>query len=80
MNAPQINLGTHDAYYADQVLSALRSAVTAKGSQKAAAEAIGISPQFLNDMLKGNRAVGGKALEYLGFAEITVYYRIGGWR
>lgn len=75
-----INLTTHDAYYADQVRNELRAAVARKGSQKALAEEIGISPQFLNDMLKGNREVGGKALSYLGFAEITVYYRIGGWR
>jgi transcriptional regulator with XRE-family HTH domain len=80
MSAPKIELGTHEAYYADQMLTRLKDAVKTAGSQAALAKRIGISPQFLNDMLRGNRTVGGKALEFLGFAEITVYYRIGGWR
>ncbi len=75
-----INLQNHDAYYADQMRSQLRAALDAVGSQKELAKRIGISPQFLHDMLNDRRPVTGKALEYLGFAEITVYYRIGGWR
>lgn len=74
-----INIGPfHQAYYADQMRSMLRSALSAAGSQKELAKRIGITPQFLNDMLNDRRAITGKALSYLGFEQITVYYRIGG--
>jgi len=74
-----INIGPfHQAYYADQMRSMLRSAVHTEGSQKALAKRIGISPQFLGDMLNDRRQITGKALKYLGFEQITVYYRIGG--
>lgn len=62
-------------FYADQVLYELQQAVIAAGSQKSLAAKIGISPQFLHDMLNERRAIGGKALDYLGFTEMTVYHR-----
>lgn len=74
-----IHLGPfHETYYADQILSRLRAESSAAESQKALAERMGISPQFLHDMLNDRRPITGKALSYLGFAQITVYYRIGG--
>lgn len=74
-----INIGPfYQAHYADQMRSMLRAEASAAGSKKALAERIGISPQFLSDMLGDRRAVTGKALAYLGFSQITVYYRIGG--
>lgn len=76
-----LNIGSfHKAHYADQIRSILRAELSAAGSQKALAERIGISPQFLHDMLNDRRPITGKALSYLGFAQITVYYRIGGDR
>lgn len=74
-----INIGPfHQAYYADQIRSLLRTALDTAGSQKALADRIGISPQYLHDMLNDRRPITGKALEFLGFSQITVYYRIGG--
>lgn len=74
-----INIGPfHQAYYADQMRSRLRAELSAAGSQKELAKRIGISSQFLNDMINDRRPVTGKALAYLGFEQITVYYRIGG--
>lgn len=44
-------------------------------SQKELAKRIGISQQYLNDMLHRHRRVYGKALDYLGLEEITIYRR-----
>lgn len=77
----KVSLGPfHEAYYEDQLRAMLRSEASAAESKTALAKRIGISPQFLNDMLRGNRRISGRALAFLGFSEITVYYRIGGDR
>jgi len=47
-------------------------------SQKDLAKRIGISQQYLNDMLKRHRRVYGKALDYLGLEEVTTYRRKNG--
>jgi hypothetical protein len=59
--------------YRDQIVAELRTAVRRAGGQKALAEKIGISPQYLHDMLNERRHVTGLALDYLGFTEMTVY-------
>lgn len=42
-------------------------------TQKELAKRIGISPAYLNDMLKRHRRVYGKALDYLNLEEVVTY-------
>lgn len=56
----------------DEVLSALRQAVAAAGSQRTYASSIGISQPYLGDVLAGRRAAGDKILSALGLRRITV--------
>ncbi len=63
-------------WYRDQVLYALKTAVIKAGSQTALASEIGISKQYLHDMLNERRGITGKALDFLGFQEMTIYIPI----
>jgi len=45
------------------------------GNQKKTAEALGISEQFLTDVLKGRRGPGPKLLEALGLKKRVEYVR-----
>lgn len=56
-----MNLADNEA-----VLAKLTREVKRAGSQKAAAMALGISPQYLTDLLKKRRGPGAKLLEKLG--------------
>ena len=47
-------------------------------TQKELAERIGITPQYLNDILQQHRRVSGKALDYLGLEEVITYRRKNG--
>lgn len=47
-------------------------------SQKTLARDIGITPGFLNDVLKGRRAPTGKVLKYLEFTKVVVYRKKAG--
>jgi len=65
-----------DALSRGAVLSILRDYATDKdkyGSQKALAKAIGISPQNLNDILKGKRPIMYQVQVFLGIREELVY-------
>jgi Helix-turn-helix len=44
-------------------------------TQTELAKRIGISPQYLSDMLRRHRRVYGKALDYLGIEEVVTYRR-----
>lgn len=63
--------------YHDQIVWMLKDAVRKHGSQKALAKQIGISTQFLNDMVHERKAVTGKALDFLGLYPLTIYRRMG---
>ena len=56
----------------DEVLSALRQAVAAAGSQRTYATSIGISQAYLGDVLAGRRAAGDRILAALGLKRISV--------
>jgi transcriptional regulator with XRE-family HTH domain len=43
------------------------------GNQAQMARKIGISPQYLNDVLNGKRGAGDKILAYLGLEKIVTY-------
>lgn len=58
------------------MLSELRRRIDAAGSQKAVAEAAGVSQQFLTDVLKGRRAPSGALINWLGYKREIVYRRI----
>lgn len=45
------------------------------GNQAEMARKMGISPQYLNDVLNEKRGVGDKILEYLGLEKVVTYRR-----
>jgi hypothetical protein len=56
-----------------EVLDKLRADVVRLGSQKALAEAIGVHPSYVGDVLKGVRDPGPSILRYFGLREESVY-------
>jgi hypothetical protein len=57
------------------VFAALRLACREAGGQKAWAEAHGVTPQHLNDVLAGRREVTPRILAALGFRQVVRYAR-----
>lgn len=57
----------------EQLQAELREQLRLAGSQLALAEELGISPQYLNDILHRGRALGPKVLRALGYRRVTVY-------
>lgn len=55
------------------VVRRLREYVTACGNGAAAARAIGISPQYLSDILSGYRAPSERVCHRLGLRRMVVY-------
>ena len=58
------------------VFAELRRACDAAGGQKAWAEAHGIAPQHLNDVLMCRREISDRVLAALGLARVTRYARV----
>lgn len=58
---------------AAHVRSDLRDMVNAAGSQAAWAKKHGISPAYVNDVLKRNRAPGALILKAMKLTKVTVY-------
>ena len=59
---------------ADQVREELRDILSRQNmSQRSLAKLIGVSGQFLNEVLLGSREPTGLILEYLGFDRIVIY-------
>jgi transcriptional regulator with XRE-family HTH domain len=56
-----------------QLTQLLRLAVERNGSQKVVASRLGISPQYLNDILRGRREPGEKVLKALGYRREVRY-------
>ncbi len=52
-------------------LKVLRSFVLQQDTKKLAARKLGISPQYLNDILKENRPIPDDVLQTLGFERVT---------
>jgi len=58
------------------LLEVLQGRVRQDGSQKATAQRLGISEQYLCDVLKRRREPGYKLLRSMGFRRICVYEKI----
>lgn len=56
-----------------QVLTLIRESVTACGSQKQAASCMGISPQYLNDIVQGKRDISEKVAAYFGLKRVVTF-------
>ena len=56
----------------DDLLTYLRSLI-GNGSQLSFAEAIGVSPQYLSEVLNGRRDPGNSILEAIGVERIVTY-------
>ncbi len=61
--------------YASELLSRIREIVTRLGRQDMAAEHLGISPQYLSDVLHGRREISKNLAERLGYERVVVFYR-----
>ena len=61
----------------DEVRQLLISECAAAGGQKAWANAHGLSPQYVNDVLRGKRVPGARAQAALGLDRKSVYERVG---
>ena len=58
--------------------NALRRLIRELGSQKAAAEKLGFTPQFINDVLRGRREMTEALASKLGYKRIVSYVPKGG--
>jgi hypothetical protein len=54
----------------------IRLVVAAAGSQDVSAKRLGISPQYLCDVLKGRREPGTKLLDALGYRRVVMYEQV----
>lgn len=64
--------------YEDRLREMIQIGVTVDGSQKAFAKRVGISEQYLSDILKGRREPGAKLLNYFGLERVVGYRRADG--
>ena len=51
----------------------LAAVIQRAGSQRAAARSLGVSAAYLNDVLRGRRAVSARLARALGLERVTVY-------
>ena len=59
----------------DDLIEALKAGVS-KTSQKDMAENLGVTPQFLNDVLRGRREISYRLAEAMGFRRLVLFERI----
>jgi antitoxin component HigA of HigAB toxin-antitoxin module len=59
-------------------VDALRSYADKRGSQKAAAHALGVSSSYLSEMLRRSRGIPTRVLDALGLREAVVQKRASG--
>lgn len=57
----------------DGILKILRARIETEGSQMAVARNLGVSPQYLSDVLRRQRSPGEKILEPLGLKRQVFY-------
>jgi hypothetical protein len=60
----------------DQMRERLRQAIDCAGNQKAFAEKVGVSAQYVCDCLQGRREIGRSIAAPLGYQPVTVYVPI----
>ena len=59
----------------DPAREELEKLIAEHGSQKAAADHIGISPAVVNDIILGRRNISRTVLSKLGFVRVTIHVR-----
>lgn len=59
----------------DEMLDVLRNFVREAGTQKAAADRLGISATFMSDMVKGRMPISGSVAKKLGYQRSWWYRR-----
>jgi len=59
-----------------EIMLALTTVVNGYGTQKAAAKALGVSPQYLHDLLSGKREIGSKIAAQFGLKPIRIFVPI----
>ncbi len=59
-----------------QLHSNISNFIENQGSQKKAAEILGISPQYLNDIIMGRRPISDRVARKFGYAGIIQFGRI----
>lgn len=64
----------------DRVREMVRTAILLEGSQKAFAQKLGVSEQYLSDVLKRRRSLSGarRLLDWLGLEAVATYRRKDG--
>lgn len=60
----------------DEVRRRLQQQVDSHGSQTAAAQHLGVSLAYLNDVIRGRREPGEKLLTPIGIQKVTIYQEI----
>jgi transcriptional regulator with XRE-family HTH domain len=73
MSANVKDLSIDQTFNKAGVLAKLREDVERLGSQKALAEAIGVHPSYVGDVLKGKTDPGPSILRFYGLREESVY-------
>ena len=68
-----MSIDARDPLHKGDVLDRIRADVERLGTQKAVAEAMGIHPSYLGDVLKGVRDPGPAILRFYGLVERSVY-------
>jgi len=56
-----------------ELLELLREMASSEGSQRALATRLGVSCQYLNDVLSGRRCIGKSLLDALGYEAVVDY-------
>lgn len=67
-----------DLYSAEDILAAVRKIISTRGSQKAAAEALGFKPAYLSDVLGGRRAISEEFAARLGYEPAGLWRKATG--
>lgn len=62
----------------DTILARLRGCVKVEGSQKAVAKKLGVSQQYLTDVLKGRRDISDTVARKMGYEKVAVFFRTEG--
>lgn len=57
----------------EALLEVIAACVKAAGEQRLAAKQLGVSPQYLCDVLKRRREPGSKLLKALGYRRVVIY-------
>ena len=66
---------TTQVVFPEQLISALQDAIENGMTQKELAKELGISQQYLSDIIRGNRPLPGRVANLMGFAKMNTFWR-----